>query len=261
MKPYLRAKTHHAPVRIDKPALSILAAIQPEVLLTYYAKDHLRDNGFLNRILPCFMGSNYKWVIPREPQVEDDKLRRQYHQKITAILKRCTGPGNPRPRFRLTLSPSAYGQINAYQTYVTSHPTFPDYLKGFVSKHPGNAIRIAACLHLWRHAGTGVAPEDAPINGSDMATAIELCKALLPHAAYAFDTQGRELSKDMQRVLNWIRRHQYRTFTVTDIQHGLSGIKQDKALLIASTLEGYKYLRLVVTPGRATICALNPYFR
>lgn len=251
---YYRPLTNRPPVSLYKASIAMLVGMQPEILLSYYDKPHLRDDGFLNRLTPCFMSKSFPIGQHSERQ-NIDVVRRRYDRKIRTLIETHFTQSSKREIYTLKVSPDAYRRVKAYENELDNYPRQMP-AKGFFEKHHGRAVRIASCLHLWRHAESD--PKRHIISDQDMEAAISLCQALCGHAEYAFDGEKRKLCKDARRVLQFIRRTGFGEFTSTDVSKNLENMPKDRLLPVLDFLERNRYIQKIHVPSRATICIVNP---
>ena len=262
MEPYSRPITNRRPITLDRPSISMVVAMQPEILLQYYECSHLINCGFLHRLTPCFMQNRERGMTQQVQLNDKDYAYNLYHEKITSMLNRTYSRNCARPSNTLHLSDDAHEQILQYKTYldgllfVQGNYSFRQRANGCIRKHHGLAVRLAACLHLWRHDN----PVKYDICGDDMCTAIMLSNVLVQHACYAYDTESRENMNNAKRILYWVYRHMHNRFTITEVSQGCNKLPKGKAEPAVTLLEAYGWLRCIRHPGKATVYVMNPYY-
>lgn len=92
------------------------------------------------------------------------------------------------------------------------------HITDWAGKFPGAVARIAALLHIARHAL--VRPWDKEISLEDMSAALRMAEALSVHALAVFDLMGADPALDGARVvLRWIEREGKAEFTFRDCHY------------------------------------------
>lgn len=251
-EPYYKVNGRGKEIYIDRASISILAAMTPEVLLNYYDKTHLLENGFLNRLLPCFMCESPKYHAI--PQKEHEQLLTDFNHRVLTISKQAPNVSLNSDRVELTLSHEAMDLIKSYQENIESRYGYPSFLQGFISKLHGKTIRIAACLHIWGHKN----PWDHKISASDVDTAIALCEALIPHAYMAFDTEGRKNYANARRIIEWINKHRLSMVTTSDIDQGLNNLGKNISLPALNLLSSLDYVQELKLQNYKPMWIVNP---
>ncbi len=210
------------PVFMQEPTLTLGLTPQPEVLRGLTATPSFRGRGLLGRFLYALPPSNLGYrTLNANPMPESTKAA--YTAILTAILdaeESRDGEGNPCAHV-LKFSTDAE---SAWQTFA--HKVEAGMLDGgtfahctdWAGKLPGAVARIAALLHIARHATSGTWTA-MPISHDDMTAALRMADALSAHALSAFDLMGADLALDGARaVLRWVKREGMAEFTFRDCQ-------------------------------------------
>jgi replicative DNA helicase len=247
------------PERIDKPALTIVVTIQPQVLLDIARKPVLRGRGLLARVLyslpPDLVGFRRIDVDP-----VPDEVAGAYHTNLAALaltLAEWTDPAV------LMLTPAARTLLAGYQEEIEPRLRAVGgdlaEVRDWASKLAGAAVRIAGLLHLGGNLTTGYA---CPIEAETMTSAIELGRYFTAHAVSAFAQMGSDpLVDNALAVLAWIERTQPRRFTRREAHMSLSRAKFKKVTdlnPVLALLEDHGYLRREPPPDRAGIRGRPP---
>lgn len=210
------------PVFMQTPALTFGLSPQPDVLRGLTEKPSFRGRGLLGRFLYALPASNLGYrTLDARPMLPDTRAR--YEGILIAMLNQETATdeaGKPCPHI-LKLSGDA---LQAWQTFahrvearMREGGTFA-HLTDWAGKFPGAVARIAALLHVARHAL--VRPWEHEISLEDMAAALRMADALSAHALAVFDLMGADPALDGARVLlRWIEREGKPEFTFRDCHH------------------------------------------
>jgi hypothetical protein len=149
--------------------------------------------------------------------------RARYEGILTAMLNQESASdetGSPCPHI-LKLSSDA---LQAWQSFahkteagMREGGTFA-HLTDWAGKFPGAVARIAALLHIARHAL--IRPWEYEISPDDMAAALRMADALSAHALAVFDLMGADPALDGARVvLRWIEREGKPEITFRDCHY------------------------------------------
>ena len=148
--------------------------------------------------------------------------------------------------------------IELYQRELkeTVLPYSTDGLESFVVKLAGTAVRIAGVLHAWQFAK----PEQHALSHQTILAGIEITRAILPHARYAFSTSGFRAYGDALKILKWVKRHQQFGFTSRDIAQ-YSGVKTNEKIFPAlDLLAQHNILTQLVTAHKPRVCLMHQGF-
>jgi hypothetical protein len=210
------------PVFMQSPALTLGLSPQPEVLRGLTEKPSFRGRGLLARFLYVLPQSNLGFRTLETNPVQPECSAR-YAEVITAILNHEMAnneQGEPCPRI-LKISDDALQvwQVFAHKVEVEMREgeTYA-HLTDWAAKLPGAAIRIAALLHIARHAHEQ--PWNTRIGIEDMDAALRIADILGDHALVVFDLMGADPALDDARyILRWIRRKGESEFTFRDCHY------------------------------------------
>ena len=210
------------PVFMQYPTLTFGLSPQPDVLRGLTEKPSFRGRGLLGRFLYALPPSNLGYrTLDARPMLPDTRAR--YEGILTAMLNQETASdkaGNPCP-YMLKLSGDS---LQTWQTFahkveagMREGGTYA-HLTDWAGKFPGAVARIAALLHIARHAL--IRPWEHEISREDMAAALRMADALSAHALAVFDLMGADPALDGARVLlRWIERESKPEFTFRDCHY------------------------------------------
>lgn len=210
------------PVFMQSPTLTMGLSPQPDVLRGLTEKPSFRGRGLLGRFLYVLPPSNLGYrtldAIPMSPG-----YIAEYEVILIAILNQEMAnddQGEQCPHI-LKIADDA---LQSWQTFahkieagMREGGTYA-HLTDWAGKLPGAVARIAALLHIARHAL--VMPWEKEISIDDMAAALRMADALCAHALVAFDLMGADPALDGARVvLRWIEREAKPEFTFRDCHY------------------------------------------
>lgn len=210
------------PVFMQNPALTFGLSPQPDVLRGLTEKPSFRGRGLLGRFLYALPASNLGYrTLDARPMLGDTHAR--YEGILTLMLNQEMGSdetGKPRPHI-LKVSSDA---LQEWQTFahrveagMREGGTYA-HLTDWAGKFPGAVARIAALLHITRHAMGR--PWEHEISLEDMAAALRMADAMSAHALAVFDLMGADPALDGARVvLRWIEREGKPEFTFRDCHY------------------------------------------
>ena len=215
------------PERIEKPALTIVVTIQPQVLMDIARRPALRGRGLLARVLyslpPDIVGFRKIDVAP-----VPDVIRDAHHMHLKALalsLAEWTDPAV------LMLTEEARKLLTEYQKEI--EPRLRAIggdlaeLRDWASKLAGATVRIAGLLHL---AGNLTSGYKSPISEGTMRRAIQIGQYFTEHARGAFRQMATDpLIADAQTLLGWIKRMGAAEFSKRDLFNGVRSDRFQKA--------------------------------
>lgn len=216
-------RINRPPEYVEKPALTLGLAVQPEVLRGLLDKPGFRGRGLLARFLYSLPSSNVgrRRVSPEPVPIS---VRATYERAILALLALPWGTGedgNPAAHV-LRLSPGAskvFGILEQALEPRLAPLADLGTIADWGSKLAGAAARIAGVLHL---AANVDRPWAVEISDETMAGATLLADYLTAHAKAAFGEMGADPAIDGARyILEWIERKALETFTKRDAHYAL----------------------------------------
>jgi hypothetical protein len=198
---------------IDRPALTLGLAVQPNVLQSARAVPELRERGFLSRILYALPASRVgRRSTASRPTPDATSERYARHLRDLADrLSECVD--NPRV-LRLTMSAAAdFAAFRAELEPRLAPGSDLGHIADWASKLPGAVARIAALLHV--AAGEG----SDHIESATIRAATKLGRDyLIGHAISAFGVIGADPSLVLaERIRDELRRRGWTRFSVRDL--------------------------------------------
>ncbi|PTQ86477.1 uncharacterized protein DUF3987 [Nitrosomonas ureae] len=209
------------PVFMQTPALTFGLSPQPEVLRGLTEKPSFRGRGLLGRFLYVVPPSNLGYrTLDKSPIFPDYAAR--YDGILTGILNQemAGSKEEPTPHI-LKITADA---LQAWQSFALEVETgmreggTHAHLTDWAGKLPGAVIRIAALLHIARHAL--VRAWEKEIGIEDMNAALRIADVLSAHSLAVFDLMGADPALDGARiVLRWIEHEGKTEFTFRDCHY------------------------------------------
>jgi hypothetical protein len=213
------------PVVLDRPALTLGLAVQPEVLSGLAAKPGFRGRGLLGRFLfllpesrlgrrsvatkpvPSHLAGAYEAGLRRLLDLEPDRDER----------------GQTRPTL-IRLSPEAQEAWLEFASMVErgleEGGTF-EFVRDWAGKLPGNVARLAGLFHVIQAGPEGLSRAIAQEN---MEAALEVGAVLVEHGLAAFDLIGADPALEAARfVWRWVEREAREAFSVREVFNALRG--------------------------------------
>jgi len=172
---------------VERPALTLGLAVQPDVLEGLAATRQFRGRGLIGRILfsipPTLVGGRAFDTAPIPAAITA-----RYHERITSLLAM---PPADAPEI-LVPSTEALAHTKAMHNWLEPQLAEDGDLGSFADwagKLNGAICRIAALLHMAMHGPEGTRHA---IAGETMAGAVQIGRYFLPHAQAAFNLIGAE---------------------------------------------------------------------
>jgi len=207
------------PVRMDRPLLVFGMSLQPEVLLGMAQTREFRGRGILGRILYVYPKSNLGSRTGNTKPVSGSE-RMAYSGVIKTLLSKPYATDTHGGKVPHTLKLDSAAGAAWYDFWRDIEGKLADHgelahCRDWGGKLAGAVARIAGIFHCVRHATLHI--EDYPVSSEDMASAIKVGYALIPHALKVFDSMKLDEGHDNAGiVLGWIRRNGLSEFTRRD---------------------------------------------
>lgn len=178
---------------LENPLLTIVLAVQPQIIADIMDNKDFRGRGLLARFLYCIpntrVGSRTYKSKPINPFV-----REQYEKLVNELLNIPDETGFLERTIKL--SPEADVLSEAYNQWI-EHQLVNELeeIEDWAGKLHGNTMRIAAILHVVKHKLNAV---NVLLEEDTMAAAIEIGKYYLEHSKQAFDIMGLSEPQDIR---------------------------------------------------------------
>jgi replicative DNA helicase len=213
---------------VDRPALTIGLAVQPEVLRALRDRPGLRGRGlparFLYALPPNTVGRRQVGASPVPAEVAD-----RYRTNLQALCRSLLDEReaaqllDPDGLLVLVLDGEAEAALRAFEAELEPRldPDGGDlgHVADWASKLVGATARIAGLLHLAEHLRDGWGN---PVGVAQVRAAISIARYLIDHALAAFDLMGSDPTLDDARyLLRWIERTGPERFTRRDLHVAL----------------------------------------
>jgi len=234
---------------VDKPALTMGLAVQPEILRDIANMPGFRGLGLLARILFALpentVGFRKVGADPIPTQVAADYLAKLHALVLT--LAEWTDPAV------LVLTPDANNLVLDIERAV--EPRLAPggawaHIVDWGSKYTGAVVRIAGLIHLAEHLRDGWGQ---PVSADTIERAAMIGEYYAAHALAAFDDMGADQSTRNARViLAWIERSGSTAFTKREVFRALKSSQLPTAADFdppLAVLEAHGYLRPLDPPA------------
>lgn len=235
---------------VDRPALTLGLAVQPEVLRDIAQMPGFRGKGLLARILFAVPENTVgRRRIGTDPI--PDAIAETYADNLSALVLALADRREP---VILPLTAEANERVLAIERDIEPRLAPAGgwaHIIDWGSKYAGAVARIAGLIHLAEHTHGGYA---APIDADTLDRAATLGRYFADHALAAFDDMGADpLVDDARHVLAWIERTGTERFTKRDLFTAMSRGRFRKAAdldPVLNLLAGHGYLRTAPAPER-----------
>lgn len=232
---------------VDRPALTLGLAIQPEVLSSLAHRPGFRGRGLVARFLFSLPTSTVGSRNVTDPRPVPTHVSERYARQVRGLLESF------RPLDESDVLDFAQDASEAMIAYrQTLEPKLGPggglhHIADWVSKLHGVVARISGLLHVAEH---GAAARKTPIPGETVTRSIRLADYLLSHALAAFDLMGATAEMEKARtLLRWIvgRTEPAAPFTKRDAHQAHRSVFPRVADLeeVLPILEEYGYVRQV----------------
>jgi hypothetical protein len=219
-------RVRRAPEFIDRPALTVGLAVQPDVIRGLMDKPGFRERGLLGRVFYSLPDSLLGHRDTDPPPIPSE-VRAAYRSNMRALLRLPLQDKGCDPREReLILDSGARARILEYAAWI--EPQLSEFgelgsMRDWAGKLVGAVARIAGILHMAAFAGRP-APWDSPISLETVNGAIQIGGYLIPHAKAAFAEMGADPHVGQAKlILRWIEQKSMLHFTKRDLHQALRG--------------------------------------
>ncbi len=235
-----------APVMIDHTALSILLAVQPQVLERFLSNETLLERGLCAR----FLYSLPKSLLGKRDARSAKPVEADTASRYAGIMHALAKQSFDGERRELIPSPEAlelYYQWSAeVEANIGPNGKWHGIANGWEGKLVGNTIRLAGLLKM-----AEITNSDKSISKGHFIAAIELARYFVDHALAATG-KSVGLTPEAREVLTEIRKQGESPFSPSDLRQRLrnrkrfkEGSKTDEAL---SCLAAAGFIRLTTPP-------------
>ena len=193
---------------IIRPTLTILLAVQPEVLNGLMSNGTFRGRGLTARFLYS-MPKSFLGIRSFHTKSIEVSVKEEYTKLISTLLE-LENREDP-----LTLSADASAVLEKLfqDTEHRFHSDLAD-ISDWAGKYVGAVLRIAGLLHVVQHHGF---LDFTEVSGETMANAVRIGEYFLEHAKAAYSLMGADpINKQGEYLLNAIKREQIREFSRRD---------------------------------------------
>ena len=207
---------------IDHPALTMLLAVQPDVLHGLMTNGTFHGRGltarFLYAIPKSFRGDRKFYTEPIS-----DAVKSSYNHLIRTLL---VNTQNDEP---LHLTQDATLVLkNLYLNTESRFHTDLAEIESWAGKYTGAVLRIAGLLHIAENNGI---PEFCNVSEQTMKNAVRIGEYFLEHAKAAHALMGADpLNKQGEYLLSRIQKAQVREFSRRDAMRMCRGIKSAESI-------------------------------
>lgn len=207
---------------IDHPALTMLLAVQPDVLHGLMTNGTFHGRGLTARFLysiPKSNRGNRKFYT----NPISDAVKSSYNHLIRTLL---VNNQNDEP---LSLTKSATTILE--KLYLNTESRFHTDLaeiESWAGKYTGAVLRIAGLLHIAENNGI---PEFSNVSEQTMKNAVRIGEYFLEHAKAAYSLMGADpVNKQGEYLLSKIQKAQVREFSRRDAMRMCRGIKSAETI-------------------------------
>jgi hypothetical protein len=247
------------PEHVDRPALTVGLAVQPEVLRQIANRPGFRGRGLLARFLwalPVGMVGHRQVGAAPVPA----GVRERYDTEVKALARslldqaevgRLAGVTEP---MTIPLDPAAAAVLLELEREL--EPRLDEeigdlgHVADWAGKLAGATARIAGLLHLAEHLRDGWA---RPVEAETMYAAVAVARYLVDHALAVFDLMGADSAlADARYLLDWIERTGAERFTRRELFTALPRGRFPKVDALdpaLELLEAHGYIRRAAQPA------------
>lgn len=221
----LRVDRRDRSEHIEKPALTIGLAVQPDVLRGLIEKPGFRGRGLIGRFLYSLPKSTVGQRKIR-PTAMTESIRHVYGKNVCrlAVIEAFSNiDGKMEPRL-LRFSNEADDLLATFEEEIEpmlGNEGELSYIGDWGGKLAGATVRIAAILHLAQHAESLSHQWPGEVSADTLKDAIAIARYLVAHARVAYAEMAADQKiEDAKLVLRWIEKTNSHKFTKRDLFEG-----------------------------------------
>ena len=220
---------------IDHPALTMLLAIQPEVLHGLMSNGTFNGRGltarFLYSIPKSFRGNRKFYTNPIS-----DAVKASYNHLVRTLLVK-----DQNDEFLYLTQGATLVLEKIYLNTESRFQTDLAEIESWAGKYTGAVLRIAGLLHIAENNGI---PEFSDVSEQTMKNAVRIGEYFLEHAKAAYSLMGADpVNKQGEYLLSKIQKAQVREFSRRDAMRMCRGIKTAESIQpILNRLCEYGYI-------------------
>jgi hypothetical protein len=211
---------------VERPALTLGLAVQPDVLHRLAETEGVRERGLLARFLYAIPRSKLgrREINPVPLSVE---FKEAYAAGIRSMLALAIPSDGAEPRVhRLRFAPRALSRFRRFESWL--EPQLDEFgrlgmISDWAGKLAGVVARLSGILHIAKNVDSlGLLPSE--IQRSTVKQAICIARYLIAHARVAFGEMGTATPVRQARLVQrWIERNAKRQFTKRELYEGVKG--------------------------------------
>ncbi len=254
-----------SPVFMQRPVLTMGLTVQPQVIKCICGNKTFRGRGLLGRFLYVIPRSNIGLRTLDESSMAPEHPQR-FQAALEAILSHPEAVLNNDPaQHALRLSKEAYEKWREYaktiERLMGDELGHLSHITDWAGKLPGAIARIAALLHIMRHAHGR--PWDKEVSLEDMTAAVKIGHVLSNHALVVFDLLHEDSGMEVARtIFNWLKQEKVSEFTQRQCMRKFRRFKKEELKQGFTVLKEHEILREIdpkPKPGRPSdMYEVNP---
>jgi hypothetical protein len=230
------------PLILYSPSLTIMIAVQPEVLKGLASKPGFKGKGLLARFLFAMPQTNvgYREI---NPQPINETTVKDYHSLINGLLSL-----KPDEKIAICLTPEAKALLDELREEVERAQRIGgdfEFMQDWALKYPGGVVRIAANLHAAKQVENSCTVKE-PIGADTMREAIAIGDFFRHHsrAAYGF-MEANEATLDAKGLLERLKdKHSLKTSDLWRSARNKFGSNKARFTAALKVLEDHKHIRI-----------------
>lgn len=196
---YSNAKEH---IELQHPTLNIATFGQFDVAVKLFTSPRLCNRGNISRIIPYVNTSTYlnKYRCYNRLYGNEDEI---YMIKITKLYERFYTQDANAERYNIFVEKNGGKYIHSFMEELNNYPYNIEYLRPWVSKLHGQALRLALAFHLWENIDD---PYGSPITEDEVIQGIMLAKTTINSARFLYSPHGITAALDAIKIIRSFQR-------------------------------------------------------
>lgn len=198
------------PVILDNPRLTMVLAVQPDVLSAMSTKPGFKGRGLLGRFLYALPPSNLG-KRSGNGQPVDAGVEQAYQERILELLEAAQRTERPGTLYLSGEARQIWQDCWQSVERELGADGLYEFCADWAGKLPGAVARLAALFHFARFGAKGLKEKVA---ARDMEAAVNTGYALASHALAVYGLMGADPDMEGAKILaKWFKRHQLTEFS------------------------------------------------
>lgn len=187
-------------IHLSHPAAYMSIFAQHDIADIIYSSHYANQCGFTARILPYYQQLTKKHFPSNHAESSDHSM---YSDRCLKLLDFFGNKLENDRIYEINLAPEALQLIEDFSKGYNANICPDQYYKQWLSKLPGQAVRLAFAKHLWDHFDN---PLSDSISMDEIDFGITVAQIAVPSAEFLLSSKGLKVVKNAVRIIQSLQR-------------------------------------------------------